>query len=181
MPLADTLKSIQARGGSEAEALGLVPGPVPTAASLDALEARLGVTLPPSYRAAVTTYGTFSLGSSDRHAFKLWSLDDVKTVVAAYAEELGCEADSATVAEERGVDAQVMKAFDGCIVVGSVGHEDFVGFDVRTRAANGECSFSLVVPDDSGFEYFANNPAEASEAPGFDVWVATHVERKLAD
>lgn len=183
MNLASTLAKldaeIQARGGTLADDLGLKPGAIPTAAQIDALAARIGVALPPSYVAALRTHGTFSLGANERYAFKLLPLDDVKTAVAAYAEELGCEPDSTTVANERGVEPDVMKAFDGFIVVGTVGHEDFVGFDVRTRAANGECAFSLVVPDDSAFEYFANNPDEPSESLGFDAWVSKHVERAL--
>ncbi len=83
------------------------------------------------------------------------------------------------VSEEIGVDEELVAALEQVILIGCEGHEDFVGFDLRTRnKKSNECSFTLVLWDDTEIDALANTKTPACPARGFDVWLAKYIERR---
>ena len=154
-----------------------------TDGELDARERALGLTYPPSYRDAVRAHGLFTLGSPDAQhdhlAFKCWPLDQHRTALAEYAEQLECEPTAAAVSEQIGVEEDHVAALGQVLLVGLEGHEDYIGFDLRTRnPKTGECSFGLVLFDDTEISALAEEATEPCAARGFDEWLAKHVERR---
>lgn len=158
-------------------------GDAVTAAELDAREQQLGISYPPSYRAAVLAHGLFTLGAvdamHDHLVFRLWPVGEHRTALAHYAEQLDCDATAGAVADAIGVDEAAVAALAQAVLIGVEGHEDYIGFDLRTRnAKTRECCFGLVLFDDTEIEAFANEAAAPCRGLGFDTWLAEHIERR---
>jgi hypothetical protein len=138
---------------------------------------------PPSFRDALIAHGLFSLGDTDaahsQLVYRCWPLAQHRSALAEYADQLGCEATADAVSEEIGVDAELVGALDQMILIGVEGHEDYVGFDLRTRnAKTGECRFGLVLFDDTEIDALANEATRPCAVRGFDAWLAKHVARR---
>jgi len=151
---------------------GFLDGALVTGKQLDATRKPY----PPSFRDAVIAHGLFSLGDTDaahsQLVFRCWPL-------AEYADQLGCEPTADAVSEEIGVDAELVGALEQLILIGVEGHEDYVGFDLRTRnTKTGECRFGLVLFDDTEIDALANEATRPCAERGFDAWLAKHVARR---
>jgi hypothetical protein len=151
--------------------------------AIAARERELDIAFPPSLRAALQKYGCFTLGeldaAYDHLVFKCLPVAEHRSALAEYAEQLECDATAAAVAEEIGLEPDVVAALDQVILVGLEGHEDYVGFDLRTRNPDtGECEFGLVLFDDTEIEALAAKEPSRCEGRGFDTWLARHVERR---
>jgi hypothetical protein len=151
-------------------------------AALDKRANAGGWSYPPSFRRALAEYGLFTLGkvtaATDHLCFVVWPPKEHKPALEVLAEQLGCDAVPATVAEELGIDEADVAALAKLIVVGCEGHEDFCAFDVRTRNdKTGECSFRLVLFDDLEIADAAK-PGKTCTGDGFDTWLARHVVRR---
>jgi hypothetical protein len=143
-------------------------------------EARLGHAYPPSFRALLLEHGTFALigPSSEAATFEAWPLAEHKTALERAAEELECDATAAEVGEQLGLPAKTLAALAQIILVGSEGHTDFVGFDLRTRDdQTGEASFVLQLMDDLEIEHLAAHPGN-DNARGFEAWLEKHASRR---
>lgn len=154
-----------------------------TEAEIAAREAELDVRFPPSYREALLRHGRFSFGKRDKTAdhltFKIWDLPAHRTALAEYADQLDCEVTAEAVADEIGMEADVVEALGKVILVGYQGHEDYLGFDLRTlNPKTGECSFGFVLFDDTEIEAFSEKDTSPCEGRGFDAWVAKYIARR---
>jgi hypothetical protein len=153
------------------------------AAVLDERERELEEQYPPSFRDAVIAHGLFSLGkpdpAHDHLVFRCWPPERHRTALIEYAEQLDCEPTAAEVASQIGVDEEHVAALGQVILVGVEGHEDYIGFDLRTRnPKTGECHFGMVLFDDTEIEAFANADTNTCDSRGFDEWLARHIERR---
>lgn len=176
-------RDVAEKGASYAALHALRPGEAVTEADLAAAEQRLGVRYPPSYREFMLKFGLFSLGDPgaehDHLVFRAWPLAEHRTALTRVAEEeLECSPTAKAVAEELGLEEDVVAVLGETILVGCEGHEDFVGFDLRTRGDGGECAFGLCSMDDSEIEALAEKKASPCDARGFDQWLAKHINRR---
>jgi hypothetical protein len=151
--------------------------------SIEEREKKLHIAFPPSYREFLREHGLFTLGERDkRHdhlIFQCWPLAQHRTALAEYAKQLECKATAAAVAEEIGVDEEIVEVLGKIVLVGVEGHEDFVGFDLRSRnEETGECYFGPVLFDDTEIEALADEEPEACEGRGFDAWLAEHIQNR---
>jgi len=154
-----------------------------TEAEIAAREEELDVPFPPSYRDALKKYGTFTLGElgkqADQMVLQIWPLEQHRTALEEYAEQLDCEPTAEAVADEIGVDEEFVAALRKVILVGVQGHEDFIGFDLRTRnRKSGECSFRLTLFDDTEIEALADEDDGPCEDRGFDEWIERQIKRR---
>ncbi|HEX7665502.1 MAG TPA: SMI1/KNR4 family protein [Polyangiaceae bacterium] len=181
--LADLEREVASRDADYAKTHRFTPGEKITAEALDASEAKLGVKYPPSFRDFVLEHGLFSLGARDGGSswiFVTWPLAEHRTALARLAEEeLECEADVDEVAEQLGCEPEAIAVMKDIVLVGCEGHEDFIGFDLRTRnEETGECSFTLCLQDDVESSALAEEESTPCEGRGFDRWLASHIERR---
>lgn len=147
-------------------------------AQLAAAEQRLGQAYPPSFRTLLLEHGPFALhraGSPESTVFRVWPLEEHQTALARAAGELECDATAEAVAGELGLPEETIAVLDQIVLIGCEHDEDFVGFDLRTRAGSGEATFVLQLMDDTEIEYLAEHPG--ADAPGFDAWLERHVRR----
>jgi hypothetical protein len=154
-------------------------------AVLDARERAGRWKYPPSFRRALAEHGLFTLGKvtpqSDHLCFVVWPPKEHVSALALLAEQLGCDADGASVAAELGIPETDAAALEHLVVIGAEGHEDFCAFDTRTRnPKTGECSFRLVLFDDLEIADAAK-PTKPPKGDGFDAWIAKHVQRRAED
>lgn len=144
---------------------------IPTEAAIAAAEQRLGHAYPPSFRALLQKHGLFGLhapGDPTSIRYRTWPLDEHQTALERAADELECEATAEEVAEQLGLDAEMVAALAQIVLVGSEGNTDFVGFDLRTRdGKTQEAAFVLQLMDDTEIEYLAAHPGSET-ALGFD-------------
>lgn len=154
-------------------------------AEIAAAEERLGHKYPPGFRALLQKHGAFKLRrpGSDDAVFEVWPLDEHRTALARAADELECEPTASEVSEQLGLSEESVAVLEKIILVGAEGHEDFVGFDLRTaNPATHEATFVLQLMDDTEIEYLAENPGSAPDrAPGFEAWLEDHARRWAAE
>jgi hypothetical protein len=153
-----------------------------TAAALDTRERDLDAPYPPSFRDAILAHGLFSLGkpgTSEQLVYRCWPLAQHRSALAEYADQLDCDPTAAEVASQIGLEEDVVAPLAEIILVGLEGHEDYIGFDLRTRnPKTRECRFGLVLFADTEIEALANEESEPCEGRGFDVWLARHIARR---
>jgi hypothetical protein len=184
----DTLKAleaeIQAKNDEEwAKVRRFVAGKPIDESAIAKREKELDVRFPPSYRDALKKYGAFTLGDSspahDHLVFKIWPLEDHQTALAHYAEELECDPTAEEVAGQIGMDEDVVAALGKVILIGCEGHEDFIGFDLRTQnKSTGECKFRLTLRDDCEIEALSADKSPFKEGRSFDEWLTKHIHRR---
>jgi hypothetical protein len=160
-----------------------LPGAAVPEEALAAREAELELRFPPSYRDFVREHGRFTLGDPVTHgqlAFKLLPLEEHRSALVTYAEQLDCEPTAAAVASEIGMDEEVVGVLAEIILVGLGGHEDYVGFDLRTRnEETGECAFGSMLFEDGEIEACSQKETPPCEGRGFDAWLAKHLARRV--
>jgi hypothetical protein len=148
-------------------------------------EKELDVRFPPSYRDALKKYGEFTLGERDKKldhlVFRIWPLSEHRSALAHYAEDLECDPTAEAVAEEIGMEEDTVAVLAKVILIGSDGHEDYVGFDLRTQNPQTmECDFGLCLRDDCEIEALSEEEAAplSATARGFDEWLPKHIKRR---
>lgn len=181
MSIHDALKAWNARVAGQPQH-EFAPGPSISDAELASAETSLGEPLPPSFRELVAAYGAFSIGTPgagfDQTVFRVWPPTEYRSALAIYADQLECEATAAAISGEIGVDEDAVGALARVIVVGCHGHEDYCGFDLRTRnATTGECRFGITLFEDNEICALAERAAVPFAARGFDAYL----ERNLSD
>ena len=162
------------------------PGEAVTEDAIAKREKALKIALPPSYREFLLRHGRFTIGESnpkwDHLIYQTWPLKQHRTALAEYAAQLECDPTAEVVADEIGMDPEVVAALGQIVYVGVQGHEDFIGFDLRTRnEKTGECVFKMVLFDDTEIEAVAEEDTEPCEGRGFDQWLAEHIENRLEE
>ncbi len=156
------------------------PGSKLNAAAITASEQRLGEAYPPSLKRAYAEHGLFTIGEPalPQLLFRMWPLDEHITALAHYAEDLECDATADGVAEAIGMDSDEVAVLGRMILVGCQGHEDYVGFDLRTRNPDTqECEIGLVLRDDTEITALSKKKVEPCPGDGFDRWLGRYLER----
>jgi hypothetical protein len=153
-----------------------------TEAAIAARERELEISFPPSYRAFLLENGRFTLGDEKKHghhAYVTLDLDEHRTALEDYAEQLECKPTAKAVAEEIGMEPEVVKVLSKIVLVGRNGHEDFIGFDLRSlNRKTKECSFTMVLFDDTEIEALSEEEPDVCESRGFDDWLPELIEMR---
>ena len=142
---------------------------------------RLGQAIPPSLGEAMIAHGAFTLGdacpATDSMSYKSWPPSEWRLALDYYADVfLGCDPDPEEVADEAGMEADDVAVLSQIVLIGLEGDEDYIGFDLRTRAADEECTFHVMLFEDSEIEEIAGEKPERQKGPGYDKWLAKHIE-----
>lgn len=143
------------------------------AEELAAVEARLGLALPPSLKEFTGKFGRFRLGETGSRYFYLdvWPTDEWCRAVEYYADQLECDANVEAVAEAIGMDASECEGLAQTVVIGSGEDEDLLAFDLRTRNAAGECAFLRMRLDDTEIDYVTKLKTGTVKGRGLDQWL----------
>lgn len=146
-------------------------------------EARLGLTLPPSYKNFVAEHGTFRIGASPEYAhmgFRLLELSEVQRLHGLMEEEHEVST-SAEIADNLGVEEDHVAATKHGVVFAVQGSEDFYVFDERSQDVSNECKVVGVLLEDEELAYFAEQD-DYSDDPGFEAFVLRLIaSRKSGD
>jgi hypothetical protein len=157
------------------------PGTKPDAAAITTAEQRLDEIYPPSLKRAFAEHGLFTIGDPElpQLMFKMWPLDEHVTALAHYAEDLECDATAEAVGEAIGMEPSEVAVLADQILIGCEGHEDYIGFDLRTRhPTTHECEIGLVLRDDTEITALSEEETTPCEGAGFDRWLAKYLARR---
>lgn len=157
------------------------PGTKPTPAAIKKAEQRLDEIYPPSLKRALAEHGLFTIGDPEfpQLMFKMWPPEEHVTALAHYAEDLECEPTAEGVAEAIGMEPTEVAVLEDQILIGCVGYEDYVGFDLRTRHhATHECEIGLVLRDDAEITALSEEEVAPCPGEGFNRWLEKELARR---
>ena len=143
-----------------------------------AIEARLGCSLPESYKRFVTEHGLLSVGEEEIcDVFQLVDDAEIRTLHDKLAEDYEAET-TEEIAEAIGIELATVAATKHGVVFAMDGYEDYWVFDMRSRdSATEEPKVVGLELVDMELEYFAKR-TDYAKWLSFEPFVVSHLEKR---